>query len=362
MDQQFMREGLKVAVVGATGAVGRELLSILEARQFPVRELLLFASPRSEGKGISWNEKNHRCRTLKPGCFEGVQIAFFDASDEVSKKWVPQAAEAGAWVVDNSGAFRLDEDIFLLVPEVNGDLLTSRLKSRPARELGIRERILAGPNCAAAPLVMALKPIRDQWGIKRVVVSTYQSTSGAGTAAMQELSTQTVGMFNQNPGTAKAFTHQIAFNCIPHIGSFKVDGNTSEEQKIIAETRKMLDLPGLKISATAVRVPTFSCHAESVNVECEKPFDLVMVRKALESQPGIILQDDPQKNIYPLGMAFDDDVVESATGRDAVYVGRVRQDTSVESGLNFWVVTDNLRKGAALNAVQLGEALLKAWQ
>ena len=217
----FMKEGLKVAVVGATGVVGRELLAILEARQFPIRDLLLFASPRSEGKGISWNERSYRCRSLQKGCFDGVQVAFFDASDAVSKQWVPQAAEAGAWVVDNSGAFRMEEDVFLLVPEVNGDLLISRLKSKSLQSFTPRERVLAGPNCAAAPLSVVLKPLQDRWGIKRVVVSTYQSTSGAGAAAMEELSAQTVGMFNQKLIPPKAFVHPIAFNCIPHIGSFK---------------------------------------------------------------------------------------------------------------------------------------------
>lgn len=355
-----MNEGLKVAVVGATGAVGKELLSILSDRRFPVRELVPFASAKSVGKSISWKEKSHRCRALQKGCFDGVQIAFFDASDAVSKEWVPQAVDAGAWVVDNSATFRLEDDVLLLVPEVNGELLESRLKSKSSREFSPRERILAGPNCSTVQMVVALKPIRDRWGIKRVVVSSYQSTSGAGAAAMQELSTQTVAMFNQNAVTSKTFAHQIAFNCIPHIGGFKEDGSTSEEQKMIFESRKLLGMPQLRVSATAVRVPTFSCHGESINIECEKPFEIEEIRDALAAQPGIILQDDPKKNIYPLGMTSDGDLVEAATGRDAVYVGRVRKDPSVEFGLNIWVVSDNLRKGAALNAVQMGEALLKA--
>jgi aspartate-semialdehyde dehydrogenase len=256
----------------------------------------------------------------------------------------------------------MEKDIFLLVPEVNGELLEARLKSKALSDFSPRERILAGPNCAAAPLTVALKPIRDRWGIKRVVVSSYQSVSGAGSAAVEELSIQTVGMFNQQPISSKVFPHQIAFNCIPHIGGFKEDGSTGEEQKIVEETRKILDLPELRISATAVRVPTFSCHAESVNVECEHPFVLEEVRAALEAQSGIIIQDNPKKNIYPLGMTCGNDPVESATGRDAVYVGRIRKDSSVEYGLNLWVVSDNLRKGAALNAIQMGEILLKALQ
>ena len=354
--------GLKVAVVGATGAVGKELLSILDSRDFPVGELLLFGSKKSLGRAIVWKEKSHRCRILEKTSFDGVDIAFFDASDAVSKEWVPIATEAGAWVIDNSSTFRMEKDVLLLVPEVNGGLFEERLKSKlksKKKAFSPRERIVAGPNCSTVQLVVALHPIQENWGIQRVVVSTYQSTSGAGAAAMMELSAQTVGMFNQKQVAPSAFPHQIAFNCIPHIGSFKEDGNTSEEQKIMAESKKILDLPDLKISATAIRVPTFSCHAESVNVECKKPFEVAAVRRVLRKQSGIIVQDEPEKNIYPLGVTLGDDKVESATGRDAVYVGRIRKDPSVKYGLNLWVVSDNLRKGAALNAVQVGEILLK---
>ncbi len=356
------KEGLKIAIIGATGAVGKELIGVLESRKFPVRELIPFASSRSTGKSISWNGKTVRCKTLEKGCFDGVQIAFFDASDAVSKEWVPQAAEAGAWVVDNSATFRLEKDILLVVPEVNGNLLEAHLNSKPIQKFSPRERIIAGPNCSTVQMVMALKPLMDRWGLKRVIASTYQSTSGAGTSAVQELSLQTVALFNQNTLVSKEFTHQIAFNCIPHIGGFKEDGSTSEELKMVDESRKLLGLPNLKVSATAVRVPTFSCHGESLNVEFERPFQLEDVRVALTAQPGVILQDDPKRNIYPLGMTSGNDPVECATGRDAVYVGRVRRDPSVENGLNLWVVSDNLRKGAALNAVQMGEILLKALQ
>ncbi len=357
-----MSEGFRVGVVGATGAVGRELLGILESRRFPVKELVLFASSRSEGRSISWGGKAHRCQALKKGCFEGRQIVFFDASDSVSKEWVPQAAQSGAWVVDNSATFRLEEDILLIVPEVNGILLQNQLQSQPMNLLSWRKRVVTGPNCVAAPLAVVLKPILDRWGLKRVVLSTYQSTSGAGSAAMEELSKQTVGMFNQSILAAKVFPHQIAFNCIPHIGGFKPDGATSEELKVIDETRKLLASPGLRISVTAIRVPTFSCHGESVNLELEKPYDQIeQVREALQGQAGLIVQDDPKKNIYPMGLASSDDGVESSTGRDAVYVGRIRRDPSVESGVNLWLVSDNLRKGAALNAVQLGEAVIKAF-
>ena len=352
-----MSKALTIAVVGATGAVGRELLGILDQRDFPIGKLILLASPKSEGKEITFREKSHRCQALKKGCFDGVDIVFFDASDAVSKEWVPVAAEAGAWVVDNSAAFRMDEDVFLLVPEVNGVLLKDRLKKGAKTA---RERVIAGPNCSTVQMVVALKPILDQWGLERVVVSTYQSTSGAGAAAMQELSDQTVGMFNSKAVAPKAFTHQIAFNCIPHIGGFKDDGYTSEEQKIIAETRKILGLPDLRVTATAIRVPTFSCHSESVNVETKKAFEVDEVRKAFKAHDGIEVLDDPSKNIYPMNVTHSDDEVEGATGRDAVYVGRIRRDNSVKNGLNFWVVSDNLRKGAALNAVQIGEMLLSS--
>jgi aspartate-semialdehyde dehydrogenase len=360
---------MKVAVVGATGAVGKELISILEARNFPVTELVPFASARSEGKAIELGGKSYRCQTLKKGCFDGIDIAFFDASDAVSKEWSPQAAESGAWVVDNSATFRLDDDILLLVPEVNGELLKARLK-KGVKNLSPRERILTGPNCSTVQMVVALKPIRDQWGIKRVVVSTYQSTSGAGAAAMDELSAQTAGVVarvaangrldNLSPVPPKAFAHQIAFNCIPHIGGFQGDGYTSEEHKMVAESRKLLQLPALRISATAVRVPTFACHGESINVECERPVTADEARAALKAQPGIVLQDEPAQKTYPMSMPGETSHVEGAAGRDAVYVGRVRQDPSLESGLNLWVVSDNLRKGAALNAIQIGEMLVKS--
>lgn len=349
-----MKDGLRVAVVGATGAVGKQLLSILQARQFPVTEILLFASARSEGKSIAWNGKSVPCRILQRGCFEKVDLAFFDASDAISQEWVPHAAESGAWVVDNSSTFRLEKDILLLVPEVNGDLLEARFKASSQIPLSARERIIAGPNCVAVPLAMALKPIQERWGIKRVVVSTYQSTSGAGAVAMEELSLQTRQVLDRKPIEPKAFKHPIAFNCIPHIGGFKEDGSTSEEQKVIAETQKMLGMPELRISVTAVRVPTFACHGESINIECVRPFRVEEVHAVLQKQKGIIVQDDPKTNSYPLGVY--------SAGQDAVYVGRIRKDESVEHGLNLWLVSDNLRKGAALNAVQVGEALLENWQ
>ena len=252
----------------------------------------------------------------------------------------------------------MDDDILLLVPEVNGDLLEARL-TKGASDLKVRERILTSPNCSTVQLVVALRPIQLKWGLKRIVVSTYQSASGAGAAAMDELSEQAMGVFNQKSVSPKAFKHQLAFNCIPQIGGFKGDGYTSEEQKIMEESRKLLRMPDLKVTATAIRVPTFSCHGESVHVECERTLSVEAVREALKAQPGVILQDDPSQFIYPMGMAGEESVVESATGRDAVYVGRVRKDPTVDNGLNLWVVSDNLRKGAALNAVQIGEIILR---
>ena len=357
-----MRDGLNVAIVGATGAVGKQLLSILSERKFPVRSLTLFASPRSLGQEVVWNGETLSCRVLEPGCFKNIQIAFFDASDAVSQEWVPQAAESGAWVIDNSAAFRMSSEVPLLVPEVNGDLLDEKIARAQKNLLSPLERVISGPNCSTVQLVVALKPILDHWGLERVVVSTYQSTSGAGTAAMNELREQTQKVLNHASVAPRAFVHNIAFNCIPQIGGFKEDGYTSEEQKIMAESQKILELPHLRISATAVRVPTFLSHAESVNVECKRSFSVEEVRKVLSHAPGIVLQDDPQNQVYPMGNPLGSPKVESASGRDAVYVGRIRKDPSVEFGLNFWVVSDNLRKGAALNAVQIGEKILPVFQ
>ncbi len=350
---------MKVAVVGATGAVGQQLLSILAQRKFPVSELLLFSSSRSVGKVISFAGRNHSCRELAPGCFEGVAFAFFDASDAVSKEWVPQAARSGAWVVDNSATFRAHPEALLIVPEVNGELLDRRVaEGLPGKtELA---RVIAGPNCSTAQLVVALKPLHDRFGLKRVVVSSYQSTSGAGAAAMKELVDQLRAALDGKPLITQAFAHQIAFNCIPQIGGVKEDAYTSEEQKIHQESRILLGLPKLRITATAVRVPTLACHGESVNVEFERPCAVDVAREVLRGHPGVIVQDEPEKGVYPMGQTAPGSAVECGAGRDGVYVGRIRQDASVDSGLNFWVVSDNLRKGAALNAVQIGERILLA--
>lgn len=340
------RKRLKVAVVGATGAVGRVLLSILEERGFPVEELIPFASSRSEGKPVHFANREFRAQVLKPGCFQGVDLVFFDASDAVSKEWVPQAADAGAWVIDNSATFRMEPDIPLVVPEVNGGLLNS-----PSLGVSPRNRIIAGPNCSTVQLVVALEPIRARWGLRRVIVSSYQSVSGAGTAAMHELTTQTSGALEGTVSSPQVFPHPIAFNCIPQIGGFNDDGYSSEERKIMLESRKILSLPELRITATAVRVPTYLSHCESVQVECEKPFEILEVRSALEAAAGVKVVDQPRSSLYPMAI--------TGANQDPVYVGRLRRDSSVENGLNLWVVSDNLRKGAALNAVQIGEILVQ---
>lgn len=337
---------VNVAVVGATGAVGEQMLSILESRKFPVKALRAFASPRSEGKSVLFQGKGVRVEKLSPGCFKGVDIAFFDASDEISAEWVPQAQEAGSWIVDNSAAYRM-KDVPLVVPEINGDLIAAQTKSR----------LIAGPNCSTAQLVLALAPLAKNWGLKRVVVSSYQSVSGAGRAAIDELRDQLREDLQRGPTEMmgsrvkpKSFAHPIAFECLPQIGRFVEAGQTSEEQKIEKETRKILNLPDLKITATCVRVPTLQSHAESVNVELQKAFSLDEVKKALASQVGIEIQDAPASSTYPL--------VRTSAGKDPVYVGRLRVDASVPHGLNLWVVADNLRKGAALNAIQIGERIL----
>lgn len=353
------KRGLKVAVVGATGVVGRQILSILAERNFPVSECLVFASQRSEGKTLKFRDGELKCQVMKKGCFKGVQIAFFDASDAISSEWVPQAVESGAWVVDNSATFRLAEDVPLIVPEVNAVELEDRLQV--GANLLPRDRIVAGPNCTVAPMVVALKPILEHWGIRRVVLSTYQSVGGAGALALDELRQQTKNYLDGKPLESKIFPHQIAFNCIPHIGTFKEEGYTSEEWKTLYESRKILRLPDLRLTSTTVRVPTFSCHAESINIECDKPFQIEEVRNALRQQPGIKLIDDPTQNHYPMGATFPTDPVEGASGKDLVYVGRLRSDLTVPHGLNLWLVSDNLRKGAALNAVQIGEILLRSF-
>lgn len=319
------------------------MLDVLASRRFPYSELKLFASPRSDGKELRCGDRRWKCETLRKGCFEGVDFAFFDASDEVSKEWVSEARAAGAIVIDNSGTYRMDPEVPLVVPEVNGSLAKGAT-------------LIAGPNCTTIQLVVALKPLHERFGLKRVVVSTYQSVSGAGTAAMEELRTQTGEVLAGKTATARVLKHPIAFNCIPQIGSFvsgddEHEGSTSEEKKVVVETRKILGLPNLRVACTAIRVPTFTCHAESVLCEFEKDPDPREAAEALSKFSGVSLVDQPKNFEYPMHV--------TGAKKDDVFVGRIRRDPSSERGLQFWVVSDNLRKGAALNAIQIAETILR---
>ncbi|OGQ66006.1 MAG: aspartate-semialdehyde dehydrogenase [Deltaproteobacteria bacterium RIFCSPLOWO2_12_55_13] len=314
---------------------------ILEERLFPVGELRLLASERSAGQLLEFRGKQTRVEVLREDSFKGIDIALFSAGGSVSARFAPVAVSAGAVVVDNTAYFRMEPDIPLVVPEVNAQEI-ARYKNRG---------IIANPNCSTIQMVVALKPIHDAARIKRVVVSTYQSVSGAGRMAMEELSQQVSALFSGNEIKKQKFPHQIAFNCIPHIDVFLEGGYTKEEMKIIDETRKILGEPSLGVTVTSVRVPVFCGHSESVNIETEKKLTAKDVKAILREAPGILLCDEPEKNIYP--MAID------AVGKDATLVGRVREDQSVANGINLWIVADNLRKGAALNAVQIAEILIR---
>ncbi len=337
------KEKYNVAVVGATGAVGEQMREVLEERQFPVGELRLLASERSAGQSLPFNGKNIQVEILNQTSFSGVDIGLFSAGGSVSAKFAPLAVAAGAVVVDNTSYFRMETDVPLVVPEVNGKEIA-----------GYKKRgIVANPNCSTIQMVVALKPIHDAVRIKRVVVSTYQSVSGAGRKAMEELSQQVSALFNGKDLKKDKFPHQIAFNCIPHIDQFTDGGYTKEEWKLINETRKILGEPSLPVTATTVRVPVFCSHSESVNVETVVKLSAEEAKKILREAPGVIVADEPENNLYP--MAVD------VTGTDATYVGRIREDDSVANGLNLWVVADNLRKGAALNAVQIAEILIREY-
>ncbi len=330
-------EKYSVAVVGATGLVGQEMLRVLQEREFPASEVRLYASERSSGETLEFNNETLVVEELKDDSFKKnkSQFVLFATSAELSSRYVPLAAQSGGVAIDNSSFFRMNPEIPLVVPEVNPDDLKKAASNR----------IVANPNCSTIQLVVclaALKPL----GLERVIVSTYQSVSGAGADAMSELEQQIGSLFSHGEATPKIFPHQIAFNCLPHIDSFLPNGFTKEEMKVVNESRKILGLPQLKITATAVRVPTFNCHAESVNVDLKQKASPNQIR-ALMSEAGVIVFDDPAKNIYPLGF--------STAGRDEVFVGRVRADESSERGIHLWIVADNLRKGAATNAVQIAE-------
>jgi aspartate-semialdehyde dehydrogenase len=331
--------GYKVAVVGATGNVGREMLAILAERTFPADEVVALASRRSLGTEVSFGDNILKVKALEHCDFSDVDICLMSAGSPVAKEWAPKIAAAGAVVIDNSSCWRYDSDVPLIVPEVNADAVA-----------GFRKRgIIANPNCSTAQLVVALKPLHDKAKIKRVVVSTYQSVSGAGKEAMDELFSQTKAVFTLGDMEAKKFSTRIAFNLIPQIDVFMEDGFTREEWKMMAETKKILD-PKIKLVATCVRVPVFIGHSESINIEFEEPISADEAREILRTAPGVLVIDkhEPGGYITPYECA----------GEDATYVSRIREDATVENGLVLWCVSDNLRKGAALNAVQIAECLI----
>ncbi len=327
----------KVAIVGATGNVGREMLNVLHQRAFPVSEVVALASSRSIGTEVSFGDKTLKVKSLEYYDFKGTDICLMSAGGTVAKEWAPKIAAQGCLVIDNSSAWRMDRDVPLVVPEVNAHALNT-----------IKKGIIANPNCSTAQLVVALKPLHDAATIKRVVVATYQSVSGAGKDAMDELFRQTRAVFVADPIEQGKFTKQIAFNVIPHIDVFLDSGFTKEEWKMLVETQKILD-PDIQVSATCVRVPVFVGHAEAVNIEFEKAITAERARSILREAPGILVVDKHEDGGYATPI--------ECVGEDATYVSRIRKDPTVEHGLSIWIVSDNLRKGAALNAVQIAESL-----
>ena len=331
--------GYKVAVVGATGNVGREMLDILAERRFPADEVVALASSRSIGTEVSFGDKTLKCKHLDTYDFSDTDIALMSAGGSISKDWSPKIGAQGCVVIDNSSAWRMDPDVPLIVPEVNADATAGFGK----------KNIIANPNCSTAQLVVALKPLHDRFGIRRVVVSTYQSVSGAGKEGMDELFAQTRAVFVSDPVEGKKFPKRIAFNLIPQIDVFMEDGFTKEEWKMMAETKKILD-PKIRLTATCVRVPVFIGHSEAVNIEFEKPITPDEAREILRKAPGCLVIDKHEDGGYATPY--------EAAGEDATYISRIREDATVENGLVLWCVSDNLRKGAALNAVQIAEVLL----
>jgi aspartate-semialdehyde dehydrogenase len=328
-----------VAVVGATGAVGKEILRVLGEREFPASEIRALASERSAGKDVEYRGRALAVDVLGEDSFAGVEIALFSAGGSVSKQYVPFAVKAGAIAVDNTSAYRMDPDVPLVVPEVNPEAARGQ------------KGIIANPNCSTIQMVVALKPLHDRARIRRVVVSTYQATSGAGKRAMDELFGQTRALLNGQEATTEVFPHRIAFNCLPHIDVFLENGYTKEEMKMVNETRKILGDDTIAVTATAVRVPVFYGHAEAVTIETEEKLTAEEAREILGSAPGVRVVDDPGRNLYPMQM--------DAAGQDDTLVGRIREDISHPKGLNLWIVADNVRKGAATNAVQIAEYLVR---
>lgn len=327
---------IKLAVAGATGMVGQTFLKVLEERNLPIEEIFFFSSSRSAGKTIKFMGNDYTVEELTDNSFDrGIDIALFSAGGSTSKHFSPIAAKKGCIVIDNSSAWRMDPEVPLVVPEVN------------PQDISWNKGIIANPNCSTIQAVVALKPLHDKYTIKRVVYSTYQAVSGAGRRGYLDLEEGLKGMPPQK------FQHPIANNALPHIDVFLPDGYTKEEIKMVNETRKILGVSDMRITATAVRIPVFNSHSESINIEFEKQFDLDELREVLKNAPGIIVQDDPENDVYPLAL--------NASGKDETFVGRIRRDESVESGVNLWVVADNIRKGAATNAVQIAEELIKSW-
>lgn len=327
--------GVKLAVVGATGMVGRTILQVLEERNFPIDELYLLSSARSAGEKVEFNGKDYTVEELTENSFDrGIDIALFSAGGDVSKKFAPIAASKGCTVVDNSSAWRMDKEVPLVVPEVNPE------------DIKWNKGIIANPNCSTIQAMVPLKPLDLKYGIKRVIYSTYQAVAGAGVAGYADLEEGSL-----NGASPKKFQHQIAYNLIPHIDVFMDNGYTKEEMKMIEETKKILHRDDIKVTATTVRVPVYYGHSESINIEFEKDFDVNEVRELLASSNGIVVMDNPSKNEYPMPAPL--------AGRDEVFVGRIRRDESIDNGINIWVVADNIRKGAATNAVQIAELLVK---
>ncbi len=335
-----MSSMISVAVMGATGAVGQEMIKTLDQRDFPCSSLKLLASGRSAGKKLRFRGQEIAVEELTENSFEDVDFVLASAGASISKNFVPPAVAAGAVVVDNTSAFRMDQDVPLVVPEVNPEKIREH------------KGIIANPTCSTIQMVVALNPIHKAVGIKRIVVSTYQAASGAGAAAMEELIEHTrVALAGHPLPEPQKFAHSLAFNCIPHIDVFLDNGYTKEEMKMVHETRKIMEDPSIGVTATTVRVPVLRCHSESINIETKKKLSANEAREILRKAPGVIVEDDPATKQYPLAT--------HATNQDATYVGRIREDESIPNGLNLWVVADQLRKGAALNAVQIAEILMK---
>ncbi|MCK5708497.1 MAG: aspartate-semialdehyde dehydrogenase [Candidatus Aureabacteria bacterium] len=328
-----------VAVVGATGAVGEEMMKTLEKNKFPVKELIPLASKRSEGKTVLFKGKKIPVKVLNEDSFKGIDIALFSAGGSISKQYAPFAIEEGTIVIDNTSAFRYEKDIPLVVPEVN------------AEDIKQHKGIIANPNCSTIQMVVALAPIHREFTIKRILVSTYQSVSGAGRKAIFSLQNEAKQHLNHEEVEQGSLSHQIAFNLIPHIDVFMDNGYTKEEMKMDWETKKILHSDDIAVSATCVRVPVFRAHSEAVNVETEKPITAAKVKELLSKAPLVVLQDDPHENLYPMPI--------KAENKNEVFVGRIRQDESIKNGINMWVVSDNLLKGAAFNAVQIAEKLIE---